>query len=416
MSKKGVFEGVKVAEFSSAVVGPLCGKYLADYGATAVRIESHRRVDILRVSSPYKGSTPHVDGSAFFSNFNTSRYSAALDLSKPKGREIAWRFVKWADIMIENFSPGVASAWGLEYENVRKVRPDIIYLSSSVNGSYGPHARYKAFGTLATPLAAMGHIIGWPDRPPSLPFDAYSDFLSPRLGATALLAALLYRQRTGNGVYLEQSQTESNLQFMAPPIMDYIINGRIINRNGNRLPYAAPHGVYPCQGDDRWVAISVFTDEEWRGFCQVLREPQWTKRPEFATLSGRKEEEDELDKIIAEWTIKHTAEQVEELMQAAGIAASVVETNQDIFEDPQVKERGYFRLLNHSYMGPHPCGGPSFRLSKTPDQQFGAPCLGEHSEYVYKELLGMSDEEIAELLIEGVITTEADLPQLRPGF
>jgi len=228
------------------------------------------------------------------------------------------------------------------------------------------------------------------------------------------MAALDYRRRTGKGLYLEQSQTEAGVHFFAPLVMDYIINKRIAKRDGNHNPYAAPHGVYPCRGDDRWCAIAVFTDEEWKRFCDVMGNPQWTRDAKFVTFGERKENEEELDRLVGEWTVNFTPEELMSLLQEREIDAGVVRTLRELYEDPQIEYLGFWRYLDHPVIGVHAHQGPPFQLSKTPDGQFTSPCMGQHNEYVYKELLGFSDDEVAQLLIEGVITTEADLPEFRP--
>lgn len=230
------------------------------------------------------------------------------------------------------------------------------------------------------------------------------------------MAALDYRRRTGKGLYIDQAQFETGTHFIAPPLMDYFVNGRVIGRNGNRFPDAAPHGAFPCQGNDRWVAIAVFTDGEWQAFCRVIGNPGWTKDPKFATLQGRKANEDELERLVGEWTVSYPAEKIEAMMQEAGVAANVVESNKDLFEDPQLQHRGHFQYLEHPAIGRHAYESPAFRMSKSPFQMRPSPCLGQHNDYVYREILGLSDDEISDLYAEGVITTEANLPEWRPAY
>ncbi len=405
---KKVFAGIKVAEFAWVAVGPVTSRYLADHGATVVKIESHNRLDTLRVTSPYAGGTPHVDGSMFFGRYNANKYGVSIDLNHPNGRKLAWKFIMWADVVTESFSPGNMEKWGLDYESVKKVRPDIIYLSTCMQGHGGPHANYIGYGPNACALCGFSEISGWPDRPPAAPYGAYTDFICPRFGALSLMAALEYRRRTGKGQLIEQSQFESALHFFSPPLMDYMVNGRIFTRQGNRWQTAAPHGVFPCQGNDRWVALSVFSDQEWAALCRVMSKPELAHRKEFATLARRKENEDELEKLIAAWTAHQTAEEVERLLQSAGVAAHVVAKSSDVYEDVQLKHRKYFSKLKHPVMGE-----PSFEpqacyiLAKTPRElRKPSPCLGQHNEYVFKELLGMTDDEIAEHIIDGSITTQ----------
>lgn len=412
MNRKHALEGMKVANFSWVGVGPFHARYLANQGATVVRVESHTHPDTLRLQTPFKGGIPGVDKGPWFREVNNSVYSLSINLNKPKGREIAWKLIMWGDIMLESFTPGTMKRWGLDYESVCQKRPDIIYVSTCQMGQTGPYASFAGFGYHSTGLAGFTYISGSPDRTPAPTQGAYTDFIAPRFGAVAVMAALDHRRRTGEGQYIDQSQFETSLHFLATPVLGYLVNGEILERNGNRLPYAAPHGVYPCKGDDRWCAVGVFTDEEWQAFAGVLGKPEWSTEGRFATLTARKENEDELDCLIGAWTIERTAEQVEVLMQSHGIAASVVLSTRDLMEDAHVKHQNFLRLVEHSRLGSHRVRASAFRLSKTPDRVFGGPALGEHNEYVLKELLGMSDEEISDALAQGGITTEADLPEI----
>jgi len=406
-----VFEGVKVAEFAWVAVGPQVGRTLAEHGATVLHIESHRRPDLLRLSSPFKDFEPGIDRSGLFAMLNTNKCSISLDLSKPKGKDIARKVIEWADIVTESFGPGTMKRLGLNYEEVKKIRPDIIYISTCMQGQYGPHASFRAYGMQLGALSGFPALVGRPDGEPMHPM-AYTDWLAPWYLVTALIGAMLRRRKTGKGMYLDQAQYEAGVTFLAQGILDYTVNGRVMNRMANRDPYAAPHGAYPCQGEDRWCVITIFTDEEWEAFCQVLGNPEWTKDAKFATLLGRKRNEDELDRLVAEWTINYTAEEVTALMQATGIPASVVYTIEDVFNDPQLKHRQHFVYLDHPVIGRHAYHNEAIRFSKSPpDFWKAAPCLGEDNEQVYKEILGLTDAEIADLLAEGVITTDADLPE-----
>jgi benzylsuccinate CoA-transferase BbsF subunit len=403
-----VFAGIKYAEFSWAGVGPMSSKYFAEHGATIVKIESHKRLDVLRNSSPFSTNPPNPDSSMMYGRYNDNKYCVTIDLHHPNGQRLAWKLIHWADIVGESFSPGTMKRFGLDYEAVRKVKPDIIYLSSSMQGEGGPHSAYAGVGMNGVNLCGFSEISGWPDRRSAAPHGAYTDFICPRFNAAAIIAALCYRRQTGKGQWIDQSQFESSLHFLAPPIMDYQINGKIFHRNGNRLPGAAPHGIFPCQGDDNWAAISVCSEEKWQKFCQAIGDPALAAREEFSSLSKREENQDELEKLVAAWTITHTNEEVEAIMQSAGVPAHKVSKPRDVYADPQLKSRNYFVPLNHPVMGmqkyePQSC----FILSKTPRQiKTPSPCLGQHNEYVFKELLGLSDDEIAEHLIDGSITTE----------
>jgi benzylsuccinate CoA-transferase BbsF subunit len=403
-----IFEGIKVAEFSWAVVGPVTSRYLAEHGATVVKIESHSRLDTLRSTSPFADNKPTPDSSMHFGRHNSNKYSVTINLQHPNGRELALKMIRWADIVTESFSPGVMEKFGLDYESAKKVKPDIIYLSSSMQGRGGPHSSYAGYGMNAVNLCGFTEASGWPDEMPTAPFGAYTDYVCCRFNAAALMAALEYRRRTGQGQFIEESQFEAAIHFFSPPIMDYQVNGRTMGRYGNRLPDAAPHGVFPCQGDDYWIAIAVLTEEHWQHFCQAIDRPALAAEERFSSLAQRKNHEDELENIVTAWTLNYTAEQAEANLQKAGVPSNVVEKHRDVYNDPQLESRDYFVPLKHPVMGtqlfePQSC----FILSKTPRQiKRPSPCLGEHNEYVFKDLLGMADDEIASHIIDGSITTE----------
>lgn len=403
-----VFKGIKVAEFAWVIVGPATSHYLVEHGATVVKIESHKRLDTMRSTSPFANNVPTLDSSMAFGRHNSNKYSVSIDLQNSNGRQLAWKLIQWADIVTESFSPGTMEKWGLGYEDVKKVRGDIIYLSSSMQGRGGPHSSYAGYGMNAVNLCGFTGVSGWPDQMPAAPHGAYTDYVNARFNALALMAALDFRRRTGKGQYIEQSQFETSLHFFSPPIMDYQINDRIMQRNGNRSSEAAPHGVFACQGDDNWVAIAVMNDEQWRRFCQAIGHPELSGQQKYSALPDRKRNEDELENLVTAWTLKRSADEAERILQKAGIPAHRVETHAEVYQDPQLMHRHYFTPLNHPVMGtqlfePQSC----FLLSKTPRQITSpSPCLGEHNEYVFKALLGMTDEEIAEYIINGSITTE----------
>lgn len=402
MEQKGIFSGIKVADFAWIGVGPITIKYLADHGATVVHIESATRPDSLRMGMPAKDGIPGINRSQFFANYNSSKLSIALNLSLPKARDVAKRLVQWADVVAESYTPKAMRNWGLDYESLRKIKPEIIMLSTCQQGQTGPYASFAGAGHTGGSLSGFYHITGWPDREPGYVYGAYTDFVSPRYAAAALIAALDYRRRTGKGQYIDQSQIEAGIQFQGPVVMDYTVNGRVQTRMGNRSASAAPHGAYRCQGQERWCFIAVQSDAEWRGFCEAIGRPMWTQESRFATLLGRKEHEDELDRLVEAWTVHQPPEAVMQRMQAAGVPAGMVESIEDLFSDPQLQHRGHFRRLNHTEMGEVEYDGPAFRLSATSDGQFAAPCLGEHTEHVCKEFLGMGEKEFQELRQERV--------------
>lgn len=398
-----LLEGVKVADFSWIITGPVTTKTLADCGAEVVKIEGRSKSDLQRTTPPFKDTIQGVDRAGSFLLWNTGKLSLALNLTSPKGLDVAKRLVAWSDIVIENFAGGVMKKMGLGYEELKKINPDIIMLSTCMQGQTGPFANQPGTGFQLTSLCGFSQITGWPDRlPPAI--GPYTDFVGPLFNVFVVLAALDYRDRTGKGQYIDMAQYENGVHIMAPLVLDYAVNKRIATRMGNRHISLAPHGAFPCRGKDRWCAIAVGKDEEWESLCKLLDYPEWTKGPRFATLLGRKENEDELDKLLSEWTIKHSPEEVMTRLQAAGVPAGIVATGDDLMEkDPQVKHRRFFRELDHPIVTKYRAPGPQFHSSKVEIELKRSPLFGEHNEYVLKELLHMSDEEIAELILAGVI-------------
>lgn len=396
-------EGIRVADFGWAGVGPVGAKTLSDYGAEVIKIEGRSRPDVMRAVGPHKDGIPGLDRSGSLNQWATGKLSVALNLALPNGVEVAKRLVAQSDIVIENFAGGVMKRMGLGYEELRKVKPDIILLSSCMMGQTGPNATLPGDGNFLTPLSGFQHIAGWPDGN-SVRLHTYTDFIAAHFNVLAILAALDYRRRTGKGQYLDLAQYENCIHFMAPLILDCVVNGRVAERMGNRSVSAAPHNAYPCRGDDRWCAIAVFTDEEWQSFVKVIGNPTWTNDPKFATLSERKRNEHALDRLVGEWTTGHSAEEVMNMMQAAGVAAGLVETGEDLLEhDPQLKHRHLFQELDHPEVGKYRAPAQPFVLSKSPCELRRAPLLGEHSALILKEVLGMTDDEVADLVIEGVV-------------
>jgi benzylsuccinate CoA-transferase BbsF subunit len=399
------FEGVNVLDFTWTATGPFTLNPLAFYGANIIKVESRERFDALRSLGPFAGGKPDPENSYYFAYSQIGkRYNITLNMSHPKGIELAKRLVGWADIVADSYATGTMERWGLDYENLKKIKPDIIMFRTCMHGHTGPLAPQHGQGFILTALSGVDSILSWPDRAPSGAFGALTDYIAPQFNTISLIAALDYRRRTGKGQYIDQSQHEASMQLITPLILDYTANQRDFTAKGNRLDYAAPHGVYRCKGDDRWCAIAVFTDDEWTSFCKVIRKPALAKDPRFFTLAGRKENEDELDRIVEEWTSKQSSEKVMKLMQGAGVAAGIVSNGKDQAEDPQLAHYHYFEELEHPTVGRIPFyHGPPFRISETPYEISRATLIGEHNDYVYTQLLGIPDDEWVKLIAEGVI-------------
>ena len=396
-------KGLKVVEFTWYTVGPRTVRYLADHGATVVKVESPERFDGGRANPPYKDEIAEVNRSGWFSLFNVNKYGMTLDLNKESGVTVAKRLIKWADVLVESYRPGVMKNWKLDYDSVKDLNPSLIYASTCMFGQTGPYRSYVGFGHHAAAIGGFDDITGWPDRMPNGVFWAYTDHVAPQFLVDAIMTALLQRRRTGKGQYIDQSQNESAMQFLAPALLDYAANGRIVTRDGNRDAYAAPHGAFRCAGKDRWCVIAVYTSEEWQSFCRVIGQPTLIEDERFSTLMSRKENEAELDRLVEEWTTKLPPETVMTKLQQAGVAAGIVETAEDMNHDPQFKHRNHFLTFDHSVIGPHAVDALPLKLSKTPARQYMPdPCLGEHNAHVCTDILGMLDEEFVALMAEGV--------------
>ena len=403
VQKRMPLEGIRVADFSWVQAGPWVGRFFANYGAEVIKVESSRRVDWARAvpGGPASVNGKHRRG-ALFTNFNTDKLGITLNLGSPKGIEIAKRLIAKSDVLCENFRAGFMESVGLGYDELVKIKPDIIMISMPVFGKTGPRRTFAGYGTGIQAAAGLNVISGFPHREPAINV-ALSDMgPNPTHAMVAALSALHYRNLTGKGQYIELVQFESALGWMETTILDYTVNGRVRRTQGNRSPYAAPHGIYRCLGEDRWCAIAVFTEEQWQAFCEVLGNPAWVKDARFATLQSRKVNEDELDGLVEQWTSQKTAEDVMRLMQTRKVPAGVVQTGEDLMKhDEQIRYHKNFVELDHPD-GKALCEGVAIGFSATPGRvRTAGPSMGEHNEYVYGQVLGMSEDEINECYVDG---------------
>ena len=402
-------ENLKVLDFCWVAAGPMTTGYLAEYGATVVRIESRRRADPLHTSPPVRGKGKGLK-SGYYANYNANKRALGLNLGSPKAIALVKRMVAWADMVSENFTPGTMERLGLGYDELVKIRSDIILFSTSMLGRGGPNSKLPGFGAVLSSLSGMTGITGWPDRGPTNPYGAYTDFITPRFAVPTILAALDYRRRTGIGQHIDMSQLEVALQFIAPLLLDRANNGREGSRTANRHESAAPHGAFPCKGEDRWVTITCMTDAHWLALAQVLGDPAWMRDERFATLLARKRNEDELERLLSETTRGWEAEALMRALQDAGVPAGVVQSNKDVVGDPQLEHRGHFVYYEKPDIGRHPVQRSEFRLSRAAAlRNWPSPLIGEHTREVCRDILGMDDAEVEALIAEGVLEVpEAD--------
>jgi len=398
--------GVKVLDFCWVVVGPMTTKYLAEFGATVVRVESSKRPETLRRAAPFRGGEYGIDRSGYFANYNANKYGITIDMRHPRARDLILRMVPWADLVTENFTPGTMSSWGLGFADLKEANPGIVMFSTSMLGRGGPMENQPGFGPILTSLSGLTSITGWPDRDPVNPHGPYTDFVGPRFAMAAVLAGLDYARRTGKPLHLDMSQLESSIHFSAPFALDWAVNGREQGRKGNREPGAAPHGVYPCRGEDRWIAIACTSDRQWEALRQVMAPDGqgWVHQERFSGLLGRKSSEDELDRLLGEWTGSQDARELMDTLQRAGVPAGVVNDCRDLFEDPQLKHRGHYQFLEHPELGVYATEGTEMVLSRTPGSlETASPLIGQHTEQVLREIFGLSAEEFNSLKEDGVL-------------
>ena len=393
--------GVKVLDFMWAFAGPYATRILADYGATVVKIESSHKVEVLRCVNPFLDESRSVESALQYHSLNAGKMGLALDLSKPEARDVVFDLVRWADVVTESFSPRAMAGWGLGYDELRKVKPDIIMLSSCLMGQTGPMRRYAGFGTMAAAVAGFFPVVGWPDLPPCGPFTAYTDYTSPRLAAAVVMAALESKRRTGDGQYIDFSQLEACLHLLGPELLDEAINGRTAGRLGNRDRSMAPHGAYPAAGDDRWITIAIENDVQWQRLCHLAAlQTEWESIPPSERLARQ----DELDLSLSAWTAQHDAATLQETLQAAGVPAHQVQNSSHCVADPQLVHRQQFRKVAHPLQGHTWVEGSPIRLSRTPGHPaWGGPMFGQHMNEVLFDILGYDDDRFTELLLAGVL-------------
>ena len=400
-------EGIRVVDFSWVQAGPWVGRYLANYGAEVIKVESTTRVDWAR---NFPGGPKTIDGKVnsggLFINVNCDKLSVTLNLKTAKGVELAKALVSKSDIVYANFSTGVMERYGLGYDELKKVKPDIIMLEMPVFGVTGPYRSYSGYGPGIQAEIGLTAVTGFEGRPSGTGISTAIPDMGPNPthATVALLAALHYRRRTGKGQFIEEAQFESSLNWMETYILEYVANNRLQPKLGNANRNAAPHGVYRCKGNDRWCVIAVFTDEEWSAFCTVIGNPSWISDLKFSTLEQRKENEDELNTRVEEWTRERTPEDVMRTMQEAGVTSSVVETTEDLLTaDQQVRWSKAYMTLEHAD-GECLVENARIGFSKTPGRiRRPGPTIGQDNEYVFKEILGLSEDEINQGYVDGVL-------------
>lgn len=398
------FAGITVADFSWVGVGPISAKYLADHGARVIRIESETRPDVLRGGAPFKDGVPGLDRSQFFGDFNTSKQSLTLNMKVPEAIEIAREVIKRSDVMIESFAAGAISRLGLNYDEVKKINPRLIKISTCLMGQTGPAATMAGYGYHAGAIAGFYEVTGWPDLAPAGPWVAYTDTVAPRFISILLAAALDHRRRTGEGCYVDVAQIEAALHFLGPELLDLQASGFAASRNGNRARYHAPQGCYPTAGDDNWCAIAVDTDAQWQALCSAMDRADLAGDRGLAEHAGRLAAHDDIDAAISAWTSDQEAHALMHRLQAVGVPAGVVQRSSELLKDPQYAHRNFYHYFDHPVMGHIPYAGHQYRIAGYDNGPRGpAPTLGQHSFEVLSDLLGFDDEQVAAAYASGAV-------------
>ena len=394
----GALNGIRVVELGFAAAGPLVGKYLANFGAEVIRLESSLAADVFRTTyPPFKDGIVKPDRAAMFAFYNDGKRSATLNLKHPTGVALARALIGKADVFVESFTPGTVARLGLGAETLRADNPGLIVLSSCNQGQTGPHAFHPGYGSQLSALAGFVQLLGEPDSTPVLLYGPYIDYVAVGYGAIAVLAALERRKRTGAGCTIDLSQYEAGLQFLTPTILEFAANGRIPGRRGNADAVATPHGVYRCAGPDRWVALSVWNDAEWR----ALRDVTGIDGPVKA--AERRAARVDLDAKIEEWTATRDRDEIVRLLRREGLRAAPVLSISELFTDAQLAHRGMWPLTKHPTIGDMHVMAPPFRLSTTPSLQVSAgPTVGADNDHVFGEILGLSLDERRRLERDGV--------------
>jgi len=398
---QGPLSGIRVADFTWAWAGPQGTLLLGMLGAEVIKIESHARLDHARVHSLTAGAVRGgYDESPLFNDLNLGKLSIALDLRKEEARDLARRLVARSDVVTQNMRPGVLDRLGLGYQDLRAVKPDIIMLSSSAVGATGPEASYAGYAPTFACMSGAVEITGYPDQPPS-PLSGAVDLRVGTTAAFAVLAALHHRERTGEGQNIDLSSTEVMSSMIGEAFLEYSVCGRLPQRSGNRDGAMAPHNCYRCKGEEQWLSIAVGSEAEWGALRAVIGDPE-LGGDAFADPAARWRNQERLDGILERWTRERDPREAMEILQRAGVAAMVVHTGASIGKDPHVRARGVFERVIHPRIGEKAVVRPPWRLEGVRVRR-AAPLIGEHTEYVLEEILGLSRQEIDRLAEAGVL-------------
>ena len=417
MTMTRALEGVRIVEMGQLIAVPFAAKMLGDMGAEVIRIESCTRMDGYRVSGFYENdsSGEFWNRAVNFYEQNRGKQSLTLDLAQSVGIDTLVDLIAISDVFIENFTPRVISNFGLEYDDLRKVKPDIIMVSSTGYGHTGPWSGFGAIGYGTEAACGLAAVTGYIDGPPAIPELPYADYTAGEHTVFAIMAALMHRAVTGQGQLIDVSQTQTLTATVPEPLMDYSFNGRVAGTSGNRDDRYAPQGTYPCKGDDSWISLSVRSDSEWAAFCEVVERPEWASDSRFADGLSRFKNHDLLDDLVSDITCGRAAVDLQAQLQAVGVPAGEVVDGKALLFNDHLNARRFYEVVEHAEstgMPPLPYAGRPWKFGKTPGTiRSAAPTLGEHNREVLSGLLGLNDPNIAEMTDAGVIGTAPANPR-----
>jgi benzylsuccinate CoA-transferase BbsF subunit len=401
---KDALAGFRCTDFSWVFAGPYCGQLLGDLGMEMIKIECHKRIDVVRNYPPFAHEDRRLNSSGYWNTHNRSKYSINLDMKTEQAREIITRLIAISDVVLENFSARGMKALGFDYHRLREINPRIVYCSMAGFGHRGPYKNYVAYGPMQESQAGIVNLTGWPDGQPSRVGTSYPDAAGGVSAAFSIVAALRHARRTGKGQWIDLGQTLTAAALTDTAVIEYTVNGEVQQRNGDLHRFFAPHNVYPCSGEDRWCAISVENDVEFAALAAAIGQSELAHDARFATNAARIQHRKELDDIISTWTEQYDHYEAMRHLQAAGIAAGAVLSTGEFVEDEQIKTRGFMERFDHPVAGEKLYPGVPFKMSETPGYiHRPAPCLGADTEHILKNILGMSDQEIKQLDDAGVL-------------
>jgi benzylsuccinate CoA-transferase BbsF subunit len=396
--KRGALHGYRVLDFGWVLAGAIPGMVLADMGAEVIKVETRQRLDYMRMGRPIIGTERDPEQNPMFHNVNRNKLSITLNTTQDQAVELAHKLVAHCDVVIENFSPGVMDRLGLGYEDLRRIKPDLIMASISSNGQSGPLRDLRAYAPSIGALAGLDSTLGYEGGRPLGLKHAYGDICGALHAVFAIVSALYQRKRTGKGQYIDLSMLRATVVTMGVGLMEYIMTGRVLRPEGNYDPTLAPYGNYPCLGEDKWVSLAVGPEEEWQGLKEAMGNPDWTGAPQFASRYLRLKHRRELDQHLAHWTSTMSPEEITQLLQSHGVAAAPVMSAEERLFNPHFRERGLYQEIQHPSLGEEPIFNLMWKLSQTPSAiHRHAPLLGEHNCDVFCGILGMAEEEVKSL-------------------